>query len=201
MMKQRINLLPPRPKVQRDWLLAKNVGAGLVVVILCCALIAGWLWYTVQNSNMALAELSESAREQQTHIEALETELAARKPDMALVNERNALIQKIESKRYLTTLLALVQPGNQQGFSSAMRGFSQSVPEALWLTKFTLDTTGGELQLSGSSVQADRVPAFLRNLVKQDAFHGVHFSELSTELTDNLYSFKVTGIQAVGSQP
>lgn len=201
MMKQRINLLPPRPKVQRDWLLAKNVGAGLVVVILCCALIAGWLWYTVQSSNMALAELSESAREQQTHIEALETELAARKPDMALVNERNALIQKIESKRYLTTLLALVQPGNQQGFSSAMQGFSYSVPEALWLTAFTLDTTRGEMQLSGSSVQADRVPVFLRNLVKQDAFHGVHFSELSTELTDNLYSFQATGIQVVGSQP
>ncbi len=200
-MKQRINLLPPRPKVQRDWLLAKNVGAGLVAVVVCCALMSGWLWYTLQNNNTALAGLSEKASEQQTHIEALETELAARKPDASLMNDRNALIQKIESKRYLTTLLALVQPGNQQGFSSAMRGFSQSVPEALWLTEFTLDATGGELQLSGSSAQADRVPVFLRQLVKQSAFHGVHFSELSTELSDNLYFFKTTGVQALGSQP
>ena len=194
-MKQRINLLPPRPKIERDYLLFGSVLWAFIGVLLGCSVLTAWLWYDVNHKEERLQALLTSGQQQQQQLNKLETLQVQRKPDPALEYYRDQLKQTVLSKQQLSGLLQTLQPKYQQGFSGGLLAFANSTPDKIWLTAFKMTSGSLILDLTGESVDTSQIPLFLGRLAQQEFFQNMHFAELKTEKkNDKAYIFNAHGV-------
>lgn len=184
-MRQRINLLPPRPKIKRDYLQLNAVLVYVFFTALVCFLINGWLLKDVNHSEEQLQGLIVKAQQYQYELKRLEVLKSQRKPDSALINYRDELTQTVLSKQHLSGLLELIQPENQQKFSQGLLAFSNSVPDQVWLTSFKITSDALMLDIAGESADTSQIPVLLRQLAQQPFFNTMHFFELTTEKNIN----------------
>ncbi|MGY8873196.1 MAG: PilN domain-containing protein [Pseudomonadales bacterium] len=199
-MKQRINLLPPKPKVERDLLCFSSVLMGLAGVFMVCSLITGLLWYNTQQTEDEFNELVLQETSHQSKLQSLQSLQSQRKPDPELMAYRDLLKQTVLSKNSLSNLLKTVQPEHRQGFSEGLLAFSNSTPDKVWLTAFKMTSGSLILDLTGESSDTSKIPVFLRSLAQQDFFKRMRFAELETERKDDqAYIFNAHGV-ITGSQ-
>ena len=196
-MKQRINLLPPRPKVERDYLQFNYLFWALAGILLLCSAISGWFWRDVNHTDKKLQEYAVKVQVQQQTLSKLEVLQRQRKPDSALEDYRDRLQQTVLSKQRLSGLLETVQPEHRKGFSEGFLAFSASMPDKVWLTAFKMTSGSLILDLTGESADTSQIPVFLRQLAQQDFFNKMQFAELKTEKkNDKTYMFNAHGVIA-----
>ncbi len=196
-MKQRINLLPPRPKVERDLLQFNYILWAFAGVFLLCSVISVWIWRDVDQTEQQLQDYTINVQQQQEALGKLELLQRQRKPDPELENYRDQLQQTVLSKQRLSGLLETVQPEHRQGFSEGLLAFSASMPDKVWLTAFKMSSGSLILDLTGESADTSQIPVFLRQLAQQDFFNQMHFAELKTEKNnDESYRFNAHGVIA-----
>ena len=159
-MKQRINLLPPKPKVERDLLCFSSVLMGLAGVFMVCSLITGLLWYNTQQTEDEFNELVLQETSHQSKLQSLQSLQSQRKPDPELMAYRDLLKQTVLSKNSLSNLLKTVQPEHRQGFSEGLLAFSNSTPDKVWLTAFKMTSGSLILDLTGESSDTSKIPVF-----------------------------------------
>jgi len=194
-MNQRINLLPPKPHVERDFLSFSSVLMGLAAVIMLCSLVTGWMWYKTEQSEKQLNELLVKETEHQRTLQNLQLLHSQRKPDPELVAYRDSLKQTVLSKTSLSRLLETVQPEYRQGFSEGLLAFSNSTPDKVWLTAFKMTSGSLVLDLSGESSETSQIPVFLRSLTQQSFFKNMRFAQLETERNEGQsYIFNAHGV-------
>lgn len=196
-MKQRINLLPPRPEIERDYLRFNYVIWAFVGALLLCSVISTWIWRDVNQTDEQLQGYAIRLQQQQQALNKLEVLQSQRKPDPALEDYRDQLQQTVLSKQRLSGLLETVQPEHQQGFSQGLLAFSNSTPDKVWLTAFKMTSGSLILDLAGESADTSQIPVFLRQLAQQSFFNKMHFAELKTEKKDDTaYLFNAHGVIA-----
>ena len=198
-MKQRINLLPIRPKVERDFLSLNSVMIGGGCLLLLCSFITGLLWFNTQQSEERLQVLLVKEKQLQGTIQSLATQQSQRKLDPELIAYHELLQQTVASKKSLSSLLETIQPESRKGFSEGLLAFSNSTPDKLWLTSFKMASGATVLDLSGESADTSQIPVFLRTLAQQEFFKNIKFSELETERNESdAYLFNAHGLVAGG---
>ncbi|BBB31518.1 PilN domain-containing protein [Neptunomonas japonica] len=194
-MKQRINLLPPKPKVERDLLCFSSVLMGLAGVLMVCSVITGLLWYDTEQTEEKLNGLVQQEKSHQSKLQDLESLRSQRTPDPELMGYRDLLKQTVLSKKRLSNLLQTVQPEHRQGFSEGLLAFSNSTPDKVWLTAFKMTSGSLILDLTGESSDTSKIPLFLRSLAQQEFFKSMRFAELETERkNDQAYIFNAHGV-------
>ncbi|WP_293268985.1 PilN domain-containing protein [Neptunomonas sp.] len=198
-MKQRINLLPLRPKVERDFLSLNSVMIGGGCLLLLCSFITGLLWFNTQQSEERLQVLLVKEKQLQGTIQSLATQQSQRKLDPELIAYHELLQQTVASKKSLSSLLETIQPESRKGFSEGLLAFSNSTPDKLWLTSFKMASGATVLDLSGESADTSQIPVFLRTLAQQEFFKNIKFAELETERNESdAYLFNAHGLVAGG---
>lgn len=196
-MKQRINLLPPRPKVERDYLRFNYVLGAFLGVVLLCSVISGWVWINVNQADEQSQGYAIQMQQQQQSLKKLEVLQSRREPFKALEDYRDKLQKTILFKQRLSGLLETVLPEHRQGFSEGLLAFSNSTPDKVWLTAFKMTTGSLILDLTGESADTSQIPVFLRQLAQQSFFNQMHFAELKTEKkNDQAYLFNAHGVNA-----
>jgi Tfp pilus assembly protein PilN len=194
-MKQRINLLPPRPVVERDFLGFGYVIAGITSVLILCSVVSGGLWYDIKDTSLRLNQLDAERQQQQQQLEKLEAMQRQRTPDVELMAYRDRIKQTVSSKQRLAGLLETVQPDRRQGFSEGLLAFSNSTPDKVWITGFKMTTGSLVLDVEGESADASQIPLLLRQLAQQSIFQQINFAELVTERKDaHTYLFNAHGL-------
>jgi Tfp pilus assembly protein PilN len=192
MLKQQINLLPPKPKVKKDWLQAKPVFIGLSIVIVVCMLATLGMFLRSSNLNQQFDEMSAARASQQDDIKQMEAKVSARQVDPDLILSRTQMQKSIASKQSLLTLLDKVQPGHREGFAQSLFVMANTIPEGVWLTEFELQANL-QLKLVGASQQASAIPLFLRQVVQEKPFNFYRTTALVTEQGEGQgYPFEAT---------
>lgn len=196
-MKQRINLLPPRPEVKQDYLSFAVVAPAVAAVTVLVAFYAAWLGYDNHATEQELTQLNAQQSQLQLQVQQLEAQLGAQKPDPELVALREQLHTQQVQKQQFAVLLAQLQTEQQQGFSTGMAALANQIPERLWLTGFTVGEGHQALKLSGVSLDADLVPRYLSALAASPAFRQMRFSYLETERQDAplTHRFEASGVE------
>ncbi|SIS87584.1 PilN domain-containing protein [Neptunomonas antarctica] len=194
-MKQRINLLPPRPIVERDFLSFGYVISGVMSVLVLCSLISGGLWYDINDTNLRLNQLDDERQQQKQQLDKLGVMQRQRTPDVELMAYRDRVKQTVLSKQRLAGLLETVQPDRRQGFSEGLLAFSNSTPDKVWITGFKMTTGSLVLDVAGESADVSQIPLLLRQLTQQSVFQQISFAELVTERTEaQTYLFNAHGL-------
>lgn len=192
MLKQQINLLPPKPKVKKDWLKAKPVFIGLSILSVVCALVTLGVYLRSASLNQQLEEMSATRAAQQSDIKQMEEQVSARQVDPDLVLSRTQIQKSIASKQSLLSLLDKVQPGHREGFAQSLFVMAKTIPDGVWLTEFELQANV-QLKLMGASQQASAIPFFLRQVVQEKPFTLYRTTALVTQQGEEQgYPFEAT---------
>ena len=90
-MKQRINLLPPRPKVVKQQFTFKQMLSFAAVILVASGAMAAWLHFETATKDNELRVYADTERKQSETLNRLESLLAEQVPDPVLVARRDRL--------------------------------------------------------------------------------------------------------------
>ncbi len=187
---QQINLYLPELRPQTDYLSAGKCLAG--VAALCLALVAVSISAVMEESRLS-AELEAA----QTKYEQIDADLKKLKqqPESPAKKQLERQIEAARAglinRQRLAGVLQGETLGNSRGFSGQVRALSDFVPQGISLHYFALNAGGRQLHLSGQSLQADTIAAFLSQLRLQQAFAGTQFGELRVQDEKGGFSFSL----------
>ena len=92
--------------------------------------------------------------------------------------------KKLVNQQVLASIDAHDQSNNKRGYSEFLIGFSKKTPRGLWITQFSINGTGENIEVHGSATQANLVPRFLSNLSSESVFNGLKFEFFDIEVED-----------------
>jgi hypothetical protein len=175
---QYINLVNPEFRPRREWLTAASLIATLAVIGI--ALAAGNFIAKGRSQDLQaeLVAVDTQLRSDQERLAVAGRAVASAQPNPQLAAEVESTREKL---RVLDASMAEVASGalgDTAGFSEQFRAFARQSTDGLWLTGFTLSGAGKDMVINGRTLDADRVPAYIRRLSGESAFRGKSFDVL-----------------------
>lgn len=183
-MRQQINLYQPIFRRERKTLSAVTVAATIGVVVVT---LTGFSLYTargVARLETEVAQLTEQQERQQAQM-AKVGELFSRQARRSDVDARVKALKSTLSER--TQALAVLQSGaagQTSGFASRMEALARRHVNGLWIEGLAMSGTHSTMSISGGSVDADIVPAYLRSLSSEAVLSGTRFDDFVIERPD-----------------
>jgi Tfp pilus assembly protein PilN len=180
-MRQQINLYQPIFSAAR-----KPLSAG-IVALLFGLVIAGLVGHSVY-ANLQLTNLQatvEALRTEQAEQEGLlaaNGEALAAREKPAVVDARIKTLERtIVERRSALKVLQSGAAGQTSGFAARMEALARRHVDGLWIDKIVLSGTNGSMSLSGGTLDADTVPAYLQSLARDTVLSGTRFDEFVIE--------------------
>lgn len=180
-MRQQINLHQPIFRRERKSFSATTVATvlGLVVVVL-----AGFSAYTtrsVDSLQQQVAQLTEQQEHQQAQLLKV-GELHSRTARRSDVEARvKALSASLSERTQALQVLQSGAAGQTSGFAARMEALARRHVDGLWIDGLAMSGTQSTISISGSSVDADIVPAYLRSLSSEAVLNGTRFDDFVIE--------------------
>lgn len=199
-MSAQINLYHPRFLRQRDLLTLGNVVIAAAAVYALLAAATGWAWQDAVRRTQAAAAVELQLQAAKAQL-AAETKLAAtRKPSVQLGAELEQAEGLLRRRAEIVRVLESGVIGSTGGFADFLRGFAHQASEGLWLTRFSIDAGGSDIEIRGSMLNPAALPDYIRRLGAEKAFQGRNFAALTMNRADPAPAPRPAG-QATGVLP
>lgn len=178
-MSRQVNLYDARFLPKRDWLSANNLLLRSLVSIFVVTLGAAATRWNIASQQEQAKTVSASLLAERAAFLELTSALAARKPDLALQAEVLELEHGLKSSQDALVLLRGMTTNQQLPVvGEMMRAFARVASDGLWLTGFSVQDGGEQLEIRGRMVDQALLPNYLKRLEAEPAFHGRRFSAL-----------------------
>jgi len=178
-MSQQINLLNPALRQRQDWLRANVVAMAALACLGLVVIASIGLGARQRSLQAAEAEAGVRLRTAQERLQAMTKGLGERKPDPALAQRAENLAAAVQLRQE-----AMRHLDRKEGarFSEAMRGLARQSMDGLWLTGFAVG--GEDMEIRGRMLDPSLLPAYIRRLNAEPAFHGRRFDALDMRGVD-----------------
>lgn len=181
---QQINLYQPMFRQQKKIFSAVTMLqiCGFFLVVLGAA-----YGYNVHGLSPFRAELVRTTSEFDRiakHIEKLRAVQPGQADVRLMEREIERLNQEVEDGRRLREALAKGSFGNTTGFSGYFEALARGHVDGAWLTGIAIKQGGGQLNLSGKSIDPELVPLYLRRLSEAPVFQKRGFNVLELERSE-----------------
>lgn len=183
-MRQQVNLYQPIFRRARKSLAAVTVATTLGVVAMA---LTGFSLYTARSVARLQAEVRQLTAQQEKQQAQLARagELFSRHTRRSDVEARVKALQSSLSER--TQALQVLQSGaagQTSGFASRMEALARRHVNGLWIDGLAMSGTHSTMSITGGSVDADIVPAYLRGLSSEAVLNGTRFDDFVIERPD-----------------
>jgi len=174
-MKQQVNLYTSelRPVKQR-----LSFGTCVLLMLLVAALVLSAMgygsWQNRQLASQANALERQTAQLQQA-VETLSAQVEQRQPDPELELALGRVTETISRRQRLLERVEGLTANHQAGFSGRMAALARQIPDNLWLTSITLESSPASLRLEGRTRAPELVPGYLEQLGNESVFAGETF--------------------------
>lgn len=177
-MSQQINLFTPVLLKKKAYFSATTMLQAMV--ILAIGMVAGYaaLLYESTALKQQAVKSQEDFNTTLVQFNSLGIGKGAGGPSQALLDEVTRLERQKKQQAELIDSLAGTEIGNTEGFSKYLTAFARQRLPGVWLTGFSIGGTSDEIIISGKAQRPDLLPAYIRQLGKEDALRGRHFNEL-----------------------
>lgn len=179
MTNQQINLYQEMFREQQLPVSARQVGQGLLALIVLLALVSGFMQWQQQGLEAELAEREQRKAALEQQVATLREKLAARRGDQQLLQAVEALNDELAAKQQILQALSGKRFGNTEGFVEQLTGLARQRIDGLWLTELALGWGGTRLDMRGRSLKPEYVPNYLQKLSAETVFAGTEFDNLS----------------------
>ena len=178
-MSQQINLLNSIFRKPRfSFTSATAMLYGVIIAATLTACVAVYEDYLLRALRVQAGAVESTLKDVRTQHDKLAAELAARKPDSQFATRIAQLEARLRNRQEVIAALQGGVVGNPDGFSEYLRVLSRQGIEGLWLTGFDISAGGAELTLSGRTLSADLVPAYLQRLNQEKPLQGRQFATM-----------------------
>jgi hypothetical protein len=176
-MSQNINLFSPALRKPRQLLTLAVVAQCLGITLAACF---AFNYYLQQQLSAATAELAAAQKLLDTQMNFAQTLKPKAVPPVTEV-QLDAEIRRLEAEFNLAlkSIEALKGGalGNEQGFAEYLRAFSRQAVGGLWLTGFSIGSSG-ELEIRGRTLSPDLLPSFIQRLNRERVLAGRNIARL-----------------------
>ena len=179
---QQINLYQEQFQIRRDPYAARNLGAGLLLLVVMLAAISVWLHQRADRvAERATAAQSERDRLEQQLL-SLRTRLEQRNASAAgALDEIGRLRQELAAKRRVLEYIESGPIARRDGFSAHLDGLARRVIEGVWFDRIVFERGGEQLRLEGHALRPGGVPRMIAALGDEPAYAGHAFRSLVIE--------------------
>lgn len=171
-MRQQINLYQPTFSEER-----KPFSAGTALA--CLIVLAGVLGAVSINANARVRKLALEV--DALRIQQMEQEDASNAGTPEPVESIEARIERLErsvdERSRALEILRSGAAGRTVGFAPRLEALARRHVDGLWIDALQLSGTSTAMMLSGSTLDPDIVPAYLRSLAQDDVLAGTRFDD------------------------
>lgn len=172
-MKSRINFYQDEFAPQLDLLSLSSVGVAWGALCALIAIIwAGASWVAADKQAQLSAMLTEN-QHLQASVDAMQVELAQRKPDPDLTRQVAALQQTLEHQQRLLSEIDTRNIIRQSGFTQLLSDLASQSKSDLWLN--TIEVSEHAMLLQGELTDPKAMPQWLNRLADTPSFSGRTF--------------------------
>jgi hypothetical protein len=162
--------------------------------------VAGWTRQEAEARRQAVAAVELQLKAAKEQVAAATTAAAQRKPSPQLIAEVDNAEGILRRRGDIAQLLESGVVGNTGGFADYLRGLARQVPEGLWLTGFSIESGGSDMEIRGSTLNPGAVPEYIRRLGTEKVFQGRNFAALTMNRPDPEPTTRLAG-QAAAVPP
>ncbi|HEX2199715.1 MAG TPA: PilN domain-containing protein [Burkholderiales bacterium] len=173
-MSQQINLFDARFQRQKRHFSAATLAATLAAVLVLALAIQQLYAYQSRSLQASVAQTDARVAQLRDQVARFAREFGAQGGSTALADE---IARTEEALRVRRGLLASMQTGagTAEGFSAYLAALARRTTQGVWLTGIDID---GSLVIKGRALDGERVPAYIRQLNREETFAGRTVSEL-----------------------
>lgn len=176
-MSQQINLFDERFRRQKPHLSARTMVQALAAVFVVALAFQALYAYQNRSLQSTLAQTDQRATELRDQTIRFAKEFTAQGRSSALTDEIARVEERLRTRRGLLAGMQGGAGGNVDGFSPYLTALARQTMSGVWLTGVEIGSSG-ELVLKGRVMDSALVPAYIRQLRKEQPFAGRAVSEL-----------------------
>ncbi|MCP3128653.1 PilN domain-containing protein [Shewanella sp. KJ2020] len=178
-MKSRVNLysatlLPPEQRLTFARLMAYATG-----LILLCLLVGAYSYWQLSQSEFALQQASSQKQQLDQQKLELEAQIAARKPDPALVARVDLESQQLELKQLLMSELAVRTSLTSRGFGPVLKDLARVSDASVWLSRIAINEQ--HFMFEGFADHPQSIPLWVGKLKTTSTLKGQAFSSMTMD--------------------
>jgi len=173
-MSQQINLFDARFRRQKRHFSAATLAASLAAVfVLALAIQQMYAWQS-RSLQASLAQTDARVAHLRDQVTRFAREFGAQGGSTALADELARTEEALRARRGLLTSMR-TGAGDAEGFSAYLAALARRTTHGVWLTGIDI---GGDLVIKGRALDGELVPAYIRQLNREESFAGRAVSEL-----------------------
>lgn len=195
-MKQQINLYQAEFREPEIMLSADHIFMGIGGLLLLIVLGSAGISASNMLGGGRLDALKAEVEALKQANEQMTVQVRSRLVDQKLVADANEASRQLQARR---EILQLVERTEQRRdtvyFSELLAGLARQHVEGMWLSRIEISASGRDMYLEGTAVDAKRVPQFVGNLSREEAYAGREFRKVvirRNEKNDSLMDFVLT---------
>ncbi len=152
------------------------------VLLLGCALHAGWQFWQLREANQLLQKAEVDAQEKETLLAAAKASYVEPVLDASLPVELTAREAENRELQRLINYLGILAGQQRSGFVAPLQALSAQHPQSgLWLRGIELGEGGSQMRLQGISQQQEDLPRYLELLGQSPVFKGREFARFDVQ--------------------
>jgi len=168
----------------RDWLSPRALAASLGVWLGLLAVLGVALGWQAHQADTSARTAETELAELRERRDDLGQRLEQREVDPALERELERARTELAGQKRFREALDQLEGVGHEGFAGALTGLEEAPPRGLWLRHFIL-AGDGAARFEGSTVAAERVPAFVEGLAASDALATSRFARMDLQRREN----------------
>lgn len=180
-MTQQINLINPALRKKRDLLTAVPLLSALGVILVALMVVSTLARQEADSIQAEAGKYDAQLKDAQARQQALAVAVDNIKPDPLLEQELATARTMLDLNEEVLGILEGGSLGASKGFAEFMRGFARQVPDALWLTGFSMNSTTGDMEVRGRMLKSTALPQYIQRLNGEPVFQGRSFSSLTMD--------------------
>lgn len=183
-MSQQINLFNPIFRRQKKHFSAVTMAQGLGLVLAGSFVVFLYARVHLATVEQEAAESSEQLKQTTAQLTKVVAAYAPRAKDKSLEEEVRRMEAELKSQQQAYDMVMRGGLGNTKGYSEYFRAFARQIVNGVWLTGFTIDGAGNDIELKGRALQPELVPNYINRLKQETVMQGKSFATLAMDVPE-----------------
>ncbi|MDX2481833.1 MAG: hypothetical protein QNK24_16040 [Desulfuromusa sp.] len=177
-MRQQVNLYQDVLINKPEPFQSRQVAMILSVVVICLILAGGYSYWQANSMQVQAEDLRAQHQLISMRVIELEKQNPKREKSALLQEKIRRLEQELQGQKKALNYFSKQDPENNGTILASLEGLARYPQQGIWLQRISLLHGGNEVQLAGSALKPEDIPAYLQLLGEKNVFGGQVFARL-----------------------
>jgi hypothetical protein len=175
-MRQNINLYQAALIDKPEPLRTRQAGLLLFGLLALLLVVSLFSYRHLRSQQGQLTQLQQQEIQRGALVAELEQQFPSREKDALLAAKIHQLEQQLAGQKQLLGYFSNQKKVADNRILGTLEGLAKHVQKGVWLNRIQLDESGSRVELSGTALRPEQIPAYLQYLGQQRVFNGQVFS-------------------------